>query len=321
MEIRRPQGEASAKASRSEPQQKYIESLRTTAETLNIARETAVALSQQSEALDRAERNLDLTETTVKQANHVVRGMTWSGWLYNKFTKEPSLSRPLPSTDISMGFICPECRVAQRSQHGLLEHYASMHGDGPSSSPQDSQQRQSIRELFASSSSQTHDNSTSQRSGNVDDEGLNPDQRAFLDALAPQLLEMKHASRAIGNALDHHNAQLDRIDAKSEKTKDDLRLVTAKAVKLTSSSMTIDAQFRCALQEQQSRRFLTVVNGDPTFSMDTASESCIFRAFTLTGNAEVWGFQHEQSMRWLGLNMFGSVKVISTLIDPCQCAW
>ncbi|RHZ17990.1 hypothetical protein DYB37_006011 [Aphanomyces astaci] len=44
-------------------------------------------------------------------------------------------------------------------------------------------------------------------------------------------------------------------------------------------------------------------------SLDTASDNCIFRAFTLTGNGDIWGFQHEQSRRWLGLNMFGSVKV------------
>ncbi|RHY86994.1 hypothetical protein DYB35_006404 [Aphanomyces astaci] len=46
-----------------------------------------------------------------------------------------------------------------------------------------------------------------------------------------------------------------------------------------------------------------------TCSLDTASDNCIFRAFTLTGNGDIWGFQHEQSRRWLGLNMFGSVKV------------
>ncbi|RHZ15930.1 hypothetical protein DYB26_002435 [Aphanomyces astaci] len=279
MEVRATSAAVSATTSLADPQQKYIESLRTTAETLNIARETAVALSQQSgtptpflsfllkrqaEALDRAERNLDLTEATVKQANHVVRGMSWSGWLYNKFTKEPALHLPSSSSEISMGFICPECRVAQRSQLALMEHYDTMHA--PTTSSQDTRQPSSRRDLVPSSHDRGTTASSSERHSHTDADGLSVDQRAFLDALAPQLLEIKQASRAIGNALDHHNAQLDRLDAKSDKAKDDMRLVTAKAINLTHSSMTIDVQFRCALQEQHSRRFMTTTShGDPVF--------------------------------------------------------
>ncbi|ETV79038.1 hypothetical protein, variant 1 [Aphanomyces astaci] len=237
------------------------------------------------------------------------RGMSWSGWLYNKFTKEPALHLPSSSSEISMGFICPECRVAQRSQLALMEHYDTMHAPTKTSS-QDTRQPSSRRDLVPSSHDRGTTASSSERHSHTDADGLSVDQRAFLDALAPQLLEMKQASRAIGNALDHHNAQLDRLDAKSDKAKDDMRLVTAKAINLTHSSMTIDVQFRCALQEQNSRRFMTPTShGDPVFSLDTASDTCIFRAFTLTGNGDIWGFQHEQSRRWLGLNMFGSVKV------------
>ncbi|KAF0720771.1 Aste57867_50 [Aphanomyces stellatus] len=303
----------------SSQQQKYIESLRTTAETLDIARETSVALSQQSEALDRAERNLDLTEAAVKQANHVVRGMTWSGWLYNKFTKEPQLRSTAgagSTPDISMGFICPECRVAQRSQHALMEHYEAMHSS-PSTDAlgiSSSSGRAVSIGAFRSEMQQSNLSSTARQpaqatAASVDAEGLNIEQRKFLEALTPQLLEMKHASLAIGNALDAHNAQLDRLESKSEKTKDDMRLVTAKAIKLTNETVTIDFKFRCAIQEEQTQRFLANVDGEPVFCKDTATDTCIFRAFTLAGNGDVWGFQHEESLKWLGITMFGAIKI------------
>ncbi|EQC36504.1 hypothetical protein SDRG_05956 [Saprolegnia diclina VS20] len=273
---------------------KYRASLRLNAETVAISREVASALVMQSEQLDQTETALDVTQHVVEQANYVVRGMSWSGWLANKFAKEPSLAHPpasAPSKEIAMGFICPECRVAQVSQHALMEHYEAAHTSLPATASLPSKRSDDQDDVFAS------------------DNGLTKEQAAYLAALGPQLLELKHASKGISNHLDMQLAQIDRIEAKSEKTKDDMRLVTAKATKLTSSLLTISPQFRCAFQELTTQKFVANVNGDPLVCKDAASADCLFRAYTLADSTDMWGFKSESSGLFLGLNALGAMRI------------
>ncbi|KDO19842.1 hypothetical protein SPRG_14942 [Saprolegnia parasitica CBS 223.65] len=274
---------------------KYRASLRLNAETVAISRDVASALVMQSEQLDQTETALDVTQQVVGQANYVVRGMSWSGWLANKFSREPTVVLPhasAPSKEIAMGFICPECRVAQVSQRALMEHYESAHASPPATA-------------FLPS------NGSGEDQGDVyaSDNGLTKEQAAYLAALGPQLLELKHASKGISNHLDMQLAQLDRIEAKSEKTKDDMRLVTAKATKLTSSLLTISPQFRCAFQELTTRKFVANVNGDPVVCKDAASADCLFRAFTLADSTDMWGFRSESSGLFLGINALGAMRI------------
>ncbi|OQS00578.1 hypothetical protein THRCLA_05919 [Thraustotheca clavata] len=275
----------------------FTDSLRLNAETVAISREVATTLSQQSEQLSACEDALDLTQQVVEQANYVVRGMSWSGWLANKFITEPTIhsSHQQSSKEISMGFICPECRVAQKSQQELVQHYENMHLSNSSSDAR--------REPSTTTSS------LQSASAMEYTDGLSQEQSQYLAALGPQLLELKNASRAIGNHLDQQLAQLDRITSKSEKTKDDMRLVTAKATKLTSSLMTITPQFRFAFQELSTQKFISNVNGVPMVCKDAASEDCIFRAFTVADSTEMWGFLSEASGLYFGVNAFGSLKI------------
>jgi len=56
-------------------------------EAVTIGRETLTTVVQQGEQLQRAENLADDTEYKVDHATRLLRGMTWSGWLQNKFSK------------------------------------------------------------------------------------------------------------------------------------------------------------------------------------------------------------------------------------------
>jgi len=57
------------------------------AEAVTIGRETLETVVRQGEQLQNAENMADDTVFTVDKANRILRGMTWSGWIANKFSK------------------------------------------------------------------------------------------------------------------------------------------------------------------------------------------------------------------------------------------
>ncbi|GAX25973.1 hypothetical protein FisN_4Hh543 [Fistulifera solaris] len=73
---------------------------RAAVETLHIGRATLEQVHQQGEQLDRAESIADETQYRLDKAGRILRGMTWSGWLANKFTKDigppPAVTRSTP---------------------------------------------------------------------------------------------------------------------------------------------------------------------------------------------------------------------------------
>jgi len=68
-------------------EEEYRLAKRAGAEAVAVGRETLETLVHQGEQLRNAENIADDTVYTVGHANRVLRGMTWSGWLSNKFSK------------------------------------------------------------------------------------------------------------------------------------------------------------------------------------------------------------------------------------------
>ena len=79
---------------------------RAAVETLHIGRATLEQVHQQGEQLDRVESIADETEYRLDKAGRILRGMTWSGWLANKFTKDVGPPPPV-TTDRSMSISPP----------------------------------------------------------------------------------------------------------------------------------------------------------------------------------------------------------------------
>ncbi|POM71196.1 Hypothetical protein PHPALM_12263 [Phytophthora palmivora] len=279
-------------------QERHTQALRDTAESLQMGRATAHALSMQAERLGRSERVLDETQATVDMSKRVLRGMTWSGWLYNKFSNAPQLSANKRADEIAMGFICPDCKVMFESPEQLGNHYGSVHekwrhGEG-------------VQNLVGNRHDQIrHFQLQSQAAGN----GIEDIHDTFLRDLEPQLAELKEQSLALGSALDTQNEQLNRLDSKIGRVHHDMKKVGIQANKLAGKRVSVVYRFRCAFQEVQTGKFLRDADGEALVSADIVVEGCTFRAYTLGDDSDVWGFQSENSSNFLGVNRYGNLKV------------
>lgn len=85
--------------------EEYRRAQQAASEAVMVGRETLEAAVHQGEQLERAEKMADETEYIVDKANRVLRGMTWSGWLANKFSNEVE---------------SPEYKTAQKERRSIL---------------------------------------------------------------------------------------------------------------------------------------------------------------------------------------------------------
>ncbi|CAI5734793.1 unnamed protein product [Peronospora destructor] len=282
-------------ASRLEWQQRHTQALQHTAESLQIGRAAAHTLSMQTEQLGRSERLLDETQATVDMSKRVLRGMSWSGWLYNKFSTSSHFSTNRKSDEIAMGFICPECKVIFKSSEQLGTHYSNSHEKKEETSTNIDARWTEAREL----------QEQSQITGN----SVEDIHDTFFQHLEPQLAEMKEQSLAFGNTLDMQNQQLDRLDSKIGRVHHDMKKVGILVNKIAGKKMPVEFRFRCAFQEVQTGRFLQDVDGEALLDADVVVAGCTFRAYTLGDDSDVWGFQSEKSSYFLGINRYGNLKV------------
>ncbi|KAL3670342.1 hypothetical protein V7S43_004652 [Phytophthora oleae] len=280
-------------------EQRHTQALRDTAESLQMGRATAHTLSMQAEQLGRSERVLDETQATVDMSKRVLRGMTWSGWFYNKFSTAPQLLVNKSANEIAMGFICPECKVMFESPDQLGMHYGSVHekrGGGGSRNHEENRagggqvgRHQEQSQVAGNSKEDVHDK--------------------FLRDLEPQLVELKEQSLALGSALGTQNEQLGRLDSKIGRVHHDMKKVGIQANKLAGRKIPVVFRFRCAFQEVNTRRFLRDVEGEALLGADVVVDGCTFRAYTMGDDSDVWGFQSEKSSNFLGINRYGNLKV------------
>ena len=72
----------------------YIAARRSAVEAVMVGRETLESAVRQGEQLRNAENLADETEYKLDRATRLLKGMTWSGWLANKFTKDVEPPKP-----------------------------------------------------------------------------------------------------------------------------------------------------------------------------------------------------------------------------------
>ena len=66
----------------------YLATRRLAAETVEVARATITQASQQTEQLENADRTADHSAYLLDKSARLLRGMTWSGWVANLFSKD-----------------------------------------------------------------------------------------------------------------------------------------------------------------------------------------------------------------------------------------
>ena len=69
-------------------QDSYLATRRLAAETVEVARATINQASQQTEQLENADRTADHSAYLLDRSARLLRGMTWSGWVANMFSKD-----------------------------------------------------------------------------------------------------------------------------------------------------------------------------------------------------------------------------------------
>jgi hypothetical protein len=69
-------------------EEEYLDAQRAAAEAVLVGRETLETAVGQEEQLQRAESIADETQYKLDKAGRMLRGMTWSGWVANMFTKD-----------------------------------------------------------------------------------------------------------------------------------------------------------------------------------------------------------------------------------------
>ena len=82
-------------------EEEYLAAQRAGVEALHIGRATLTQAEQQGEQLDRANALADETDYKLDKATRVLRGMTWSGWVANMFSK--SVGPPPEGTATAAG--------------------------------------------------------------------------------------------------------------------------------------------------------------------------------------------------------------------------
>lgn len=305
--------------------EKARQSLRVVEESLLLARETAQQLSIQSETLDHSEQLVDEGQYMIDRSKRVVRGMTWTGWLANMVTTSNSHQPHDTGKDSTAveGFICPECKQVFRSADILMNHFHTKHDDPPLGGEKIAPVDLSTTRTYAmmrrnnppthkprSSSPREDQQSTDARSSLVyDDNGLNHEQRSFLNAIQPRIAELKEVGMVIGDTLEGQSERLDRIDRKTENATHDMKKVTIAAARLSSSrQMRAHFQFRVAFQERRTQMFLQPSNSEVHVKARVISKHAIYRAFTLGDNTGIWGFQNEVTREFLGLDKWGNLR-------------
>lgn len=71
-------------------QDEYLSAKQAAVEAVSIGRDTLEVVEQQGEQLEHMERTADDTKYMLDKSNRILRGMTWSGWVTNIFSKDPS---------------------------------------------------------------------------------------------------------------------------------------------------------------------------------------------------------------------------------------
>ncbi|KAG3113120.1 hypothetical protein PI124_g10488 [Phytophthora idaei] len=278
-------------------EQRHTQALRDTAESLQMGRATAHILSMQAEQLGRSEGMVDETQATVDTSKRVLRGMTWSGWVYNKLSAAPQLSNSKEPHEIAMGFICPECKVKFQSADQLGMHYGNVHERLSNKE----EQPPNLLEKRPNNGQIQQQSRVAESIGDIHDK--------FLRNLEPQLAELKEQSLALGSALDTQNEQLGRLDTKIGRVHHDMKQVGIQATKMAGRKVPVVFRFRCAFQKVQTGKFLRDVDGEAQLGADVVVDGCTFRAYTLGDDSDVWGFQSEKSSNFLGINRYGNLKV------------
>lgn len=245
---------------------------RTAASAGEIGRSTLSALEQQRETLHRNEDTLESIEYVLRRSKVELRGMSWSGWLYNVLlaTEEP----------------VPEFHKTVSATGGSSASSEGASGGGGGSSSSRTWHETVERESAAS---------------------LATDESKQLDLLLSQVEELKTLSVVMGSQVGSQTEQLGRIDGKTDRVRDKTLEVTLKAAQYTSRSRRGKPKLlgRFQFVDTASGEFLAAVGEDLTL-LRGADRATFFDVWQREDN--LIGLQNCKTLKYVGSTFYGAVR-------------
>lgn len=258
--------------------QQLTDARRTAHEAAGHGREALEQLDAQNEILQSTEDTLEANEYVLQKSMRVLRGMTWSGWLYNTFSSDKSpdtasdLAAAAASTSFSDKSMPPSVSSTQAT---LRSNKALLVGEQPIVS-----------------------------SGKI---GIDIVDEHLID-ISNTVAELHGMSLLMADVLDGQRTTIDRIDRKTEIIHDKTLAVTLKASQITQRSKKGRSDFIGKFQfvDMESGMYLCV-NIDESLEL-TASpgRSSFFHCFSKADN--IVGIQNCKTLTFIGTTWFGSVK-------------
>jgi hypothetical protein len=256
-------------------------------EELLLAKRTAVSaqgygkdmlesLAQQEEVLSSVQETMEANEHVLNKSMTLLRGMTWSGYLFNKCVdaKTTIAGTPLPPP-VSLG--------QGQGRTGMPP--------GPSGSDA-GQHRANLGMLTGASASQ----------GTLGDEEMREISSA-VDTLHRMSVE-------IGSQLEQQKAVVDAVDAKAESVTDKTLAVTLRASQLSDRSRQRKPQY-CGMYQfvdVDSGHFLSAFEGYLVL-LPAINRSTYFNCFVRESN--IYALQNEKTQKYVGCSITGGVLAAS----------
>ncbi len=241
---------------------------------LTVGDSTIQALQEQSESLQNTENLLEENEELIKQSLRVLRGMTWTGSIYNIYS------------DIA----------------GALSTTASKQPDTTESTGHQRETTNELKHIPAPlyRSQQITINTEKFSCANPED--------AALDELAKAVDTLKNMGIVIGQQLQQQNSQIDRIDSASDIIHDKTLEVSIKATKLGKQSKTDAGVYAGTFQFLATNHlFMLAANGESLVLTTSADPSTLFRCYIRQNT--IVGLQNEVTGKFIGCTIWGTVAV------------
>lgn len=252
---------------------------------------TANLLVEQEEKLNSIEDNLDSQEKDVDRSLYLLRGMTWSGAIYNGFSVLVDSVKNTSSTIV----------------HNAFNNQAT---EEQSVSRVDQSNEGNKDELFGSTKNYA--------------QSENNEEEQMLANISSHLENIKQLGLNINENLCSQSEKIESITDQSDRIQDKTLQATFKATKLSNkysssssnnnltyvgSFLLMTPEGLLAVPEKSESSFYTYLSIE-----DSVSAKTVFRIFTKNHNhSNIYGIQSANNNKFIGLNIFGHIIIDSDI--------
>ena len=229
-------------------------------------------LDNQEEHLRSIEDTLEANEYTLLKSMRILRGMTWSGTIYNMFTKDPDVSDLLMNNEIA----------------------------------KNNQQNNNINKNNLQDKSMLFLNTSNSNNNNNNNNIMNEEDK-ILNDISKTVTTLKDMSYIMGQHIENNNHTLERIDQKATRTNDQTHAATLKASQITSRTKRSTGIYvgRYQFIEINTNHYVGVV-GEDIMLLNKPDRSTYYDIYMKEAN--LLAAQNCKTLKYLGSTIWGPIK-------------